>query len=351
LRPLGDRAQGAHEERDAGEEPDELRRPDRNVQELGKRDCRECRDDHIEQSEARKPVGDAFGQSAKVPVVVQRAKLGGKLRHDRSNEGAGERGDERGVDKRVESAVRGDAELAACHGMRDETAEIEHHAGAKNEQALLEHRAGAQTLEPTPERERAGRTHTAVHSTFVLMQIEQLPLGGALMLAPRIVRDSRGFFEETYSLDRYRSCGIKETFVQDNLSLSHRDVLRGLHGAVGTSKLVAVVRGSVFDVIVDVRPESPTYGRWFGDTLSAESGRQIYVPAGFLHGFLALEDRTLFAYKQSVAYDPAIEFSVAWDDATLGIDWPLAGRRPALSLRDASNPPLASLVTNPNRAR
>jgi dTDP-4-dehydrorhamnose 3,5-epimerase len=174
------------------------------------------------------------------------------------------------------------------------------------------------------------------------MEIEQLPLAGALMLTPRTFSDARGFFKETYSADRYRGCGIRETFVQDNLSLSHRNVLRGLHGDSRMAKLVSVLRGSAFDVIVDVRPQSPTYRRWHGAVLTASGGRQVYVPTGFLHGFLALEDETIFAYKQSAPYDPALEFSIAWNDPDLGIEWPLAGGRPILSDRDAASPTLGS---------
>ncbi len=182
------------------------------------------------------------------------------------------------------------------------------------------------------------------------MQVEQLPLAGALILTPRIFIDERGFFKETYSFDRYRECGIKETFVQDNLSLSHRDVLRGLHGDPRLAKIVGVVRGSAFDVIVDLRPASPTYHRWWGRRLEAAEGKQIYVPRGFLHGFLALENETVLAYKQSAPYDPASELGVAWDDADLGIEWPLAGRSPILSRRDAANPSLA-VATNASRPR
>ncbi len=175
------------------------------------------------------------------------------------------------------------------------------------------------------------------------MEIEQLPLAGALMLTPRIFTDERGFFKETYSLDRYRGCGVTDTFIQDNVSLSHRDVLRGLHGDPRMAKLVGVLTGSAFDVIVDFRAESTSYRRWCARTLTAAAGQQIYVPPGFLHGFLALEDETLVAYKQSALYDPALELSVAWDDREIGIEWPLGGRRPLLSRRDASNPTLASL--------
>jgi dTDP-4-dehydrorhamnose 3,5-epimerase len=175
------------------------------------------------------------------------------------------------------------------------------------------------------------------------MGVEELPLAGALMLTPQALRDERGYFKETYSRERYRACGIAENFVQDNISLSHRDVLRGLHGDRRMAKLVSVIRGSVFDVIVDARTESPTFGRWWGATLKAADGHQIYVPRGFLHGFLALEDETIFAYKQSAAYDPAAEIAIAWNDPELGIAWPLKDRRPILSRRDATNPTLASL--------
>jgi dTDP-4-dehydrorhamnose 3,5-epimerase len=183
------------------------------------------------------------------------------------------------------------------------------------------------------------------------MEIEQLPLEGALTLRPRTWHDERGFFKETYSLARYRECGVKETFVQDNLSFSHRDVLRGLHGDPRMAKLVGIVRGSAFDVIVDLRPESRTYCRWCARTLTAQEGTQIYVPPRFLHGFLALEDETILSYKQSAPYDPSREIAVAWDDADLGIEWPLAGRRPVLSPRDAASGTLATLATKAAQPR
>jgi dTDP-4-dehydrorhamnose 3,5-epimerase len=189
------------------------------------------------------------------------------------------------------------------------------------------------------------------------MEIEHLPLTGALMLTPRVFTDDRGFFKETYSLDRYRQCGVEETFVQDNLSLSRRNVLRGLHGDARMAKLVEVLRGSIFDTIVDMRPESSTYRRWHAVTLTAQMGSQIYIPRGFLHGFLALEDDTIVAYKQSAPYDPTCELSILWNDEDLGIDWPLAGASPILSNRDAASPTLRSLnevnptVTKLNEAR
>lgn len=175
------------------------------------------------------------------------------------------------------------------------------------------------------------------------MEIEQLPLAGALLLTPRTFSDERGFFRETYAADRYRGYGIEETFVQDNLSFSHRNVLRGLHGDSRLAKLASVVRGRAFDVIVDLRPGSPTYRRWHGTLLTSAGGAQIYVPRGFLHGYLALEEETMFAYKQSAPYDPEHEFAIAWDDADIGIEWPLAGGRPVLSQRDAAAPSLRAL--------
>jgi dTDP-4-dehydrorhamnose 3,5-epimerase len=175
------------------------------------------------------------------------------------------------------------------------------------------------------------------------MEIEHLPLAGALMLTPRVFSDQRGFFKESYSFDRYRQCGIEETFVQDNLSLSRRNVLRGLHGDARLAKLVEVLRGRIFDAIVDIRVQSPTYRRWWGASLTGAQGKQIYVPRGFLHGFLALDDETIVAYKQSAPYDPAQEISIAWNDPDLGIEWPLGGEAPILSSRDAASPPLRSL--------
>jgi dTDP-4-dehydrorhamnose 3,5-epimerase len=176
------------------------------------------------------------------------------------------------------------------------------------------------------------------------MKVERLPLAGALMLTPRIFTDQRGSFRELFSFDRYRECGIGDSFVQDNSSLSARNVLRGLHGDTRMAKLVSVLRGSVFDVIVDARPESETFGRWYGTTLAAADARQLYIPVGFLHGFLALEDGTIFWYKQSAPYDPAAECAVAWDDPDVGIEWPLGKAAPLLSARDAANPPFRGLA-------
>jgi dTDP-4-dehydrorhamnose 3,5-epimerase len=177
-----------------------------------------------------------------------------------------------------------------------------------------------------------------------LMTVEPLPIAGALLVTPKVYTDVRGSFAEIFASTRYADAGITEAFVQDNVSISRRDVLRGLHGDRRMSKLVQVLAGEAFDVIADAREGSPTYGRWYGKPLKASERRQIYVPKGCLHGFLALSDEVVFLYKQSAPYDPASEFGVAWDDPDLAIRWPLAGRTPILSEKDAANPPLANLV-------
>lgn len=149
-------------------------------------------------------------------------------------------------------------------------------------------------------------------------------------------RDDRGYFKEAFAVPRYAQVGIGEAFVQDNLSFSRRGVLRGLHGDTRrSSKVVSVLTGDAYDVIADVRPDSPTRGRWCGVTLKASEHRQVYVPAGCLHGFLALSEGVLLLYKQSQLYDPACEVAVRWDDPDLAIAWPLGGEAPILSERDA----------------
>jgi dTDP-4-dehydrorhamnose 3,5-epimerase len=175
------------------------------------------------------------------------------------------------------------------------------------------------------------------------MKVERLPIDGALLIVPRVFYDDRGYFKETYAQLRYREAGVGDTFVQDNISLSKRLTLRGLHGARGMTKLVQVLRGAAFDVIADIRKESPTFGNWWGTTLRADDHSQLYIPAGCLHGFLALEDETLLSYKQSTPYDAAVEVGVVWNDASLGIAWPLGRAVPLLSQKDAANPSLAEL--------
>ncbi len=173
------------------------------------------------------------------------------------------------------------------------------------------------------------------------MQTTETSIPGVLVIEPRLFRDARGFFLESYNVARYREAGLDVTFVQDNVSRSSHGVLRGLHmqaGAHAQGKLVSVLDGEVFDVAVDARIGSPTYGQSVGVTLSAETGRQLYIPPGFLHGFVVTSETALFAYKCTGYYAPEAEFSVAWNDPDLRIDWPTEA--PELSAKDAAAPRL-----------
>ena len=165
---------------------------------------------------------------------------------------------------------------------------------------------------------------------------------GVSIVRLRVFADERGLFTESHSTRTLAEAGIHDTFLQDNLSISKRNVLRGLHGAPNMAKLVMPIRGDVFDIIVDLRPGSPTYRRWESYTLKADEFTQLYIPARCLHGFLALTDEVIFHYKQTALYDPGAEFGVAWNDPELGIPWPLDGL-PILSAKDAANPTLAEL--------
>jgi len=169
-------------------------------------------------------------------------------------------------------------------------------------------------------------------------------LEGVLLIEPLVFTDERGHFREAWSRDRYAAAGLPSEFVQDNVSCSHRHVLRGLHYQWPSpqGKLVTVLRGEVFDVVVDIRYGSPTFGRWAGFTLSAENARQLWVPEGFAHGFLALTEDALFAYKCTAPYTPAAEGTVRWSDPALAIEWPTAS--PRLSAKDAAAPLLAEIA-------
>jgi dTDP-4-dehydrorhamnose 3,5-epimerase len=156
------------------------------------------------------------------------------------------------------------------------------------------------------------------------MKVTRTALPEVLLVEPTVFGDARGFFLETYRADRYRAAGITPSFVQDNLSRSRRGVLRGLHfqHPHGQGKLVQVLEGEVFDVAVDVRRGSPTFGQWVGEYLSAETKRQLYIPPGFAHGFLVTSAEALFMYKCTEVYDPAAEQSVLWNDPDIAIEWP-----------------------------
>ena len=165
---------------------------------------------------------------------------------------------------------------------------------------------------------------------------------GMLIFEPDVFGDARGFFLETYNEARYREHGLP-AFVQDNLSYSERGVLRGLHfqhpNAQG--KLVSVLQGEVFDVAVDVRVGSPTFGRWTGVYLSGENKRQLYVPEGFAHGFVVTGDAALFQYKCTAYYSPKTEHSLLWNDPDIGIEWPVD--KPSLSAKDRAALPLSEI--------
>jgi dTDP-4-dehydrorhamnose 3,5-epimerase len=159
----------------------------------------------------------------------------------------------------------------------------------------------------------------------------------AKIFVPDIFEDDRGFFKETYSTAKYREAGLSDVFVQDSVSFSTRNVIRGLHFDFQMSKLVQVLRGRIWDVIVDIRPNPPTRLRRQGFILSEHNHKQLYVPAGFAHGFIALSDKVVFSYKHGSLYDPATEGAIRWNDPTLAIAWPLSGE-PRISLKDRGAP-------------
>ena len=165
-----------------------------------------------------------------------------------------------------------------------------------------------------------------------------------LVIEPRIFRDDRGFFVETYHAPRYRAAGIDVDFVQDNHSRSVRGTLRGLHWQTAPrpqAKLVRVLDGEILDVAVDIREASPTFGRWVAVTLSADNFRQLFLPVGFAHGFLVTSAYADIEYKCSDVYDPAAERGLMWNDPAIGIEWPATD--PILSVRDQAHPPLGAL--------
>ena len=172
------------------------------------------------------------------------------------------------------------------------------------------------------------------------MHVIETDLAGVRIIEPAIHADGRGFFMESYNLREFSRHGLDDVFVQDNHSLSTQGTLRGLHYQLlpGQAKLVRVVVGEVYDVAVDIRRGSPSYGRWIGIWLSAENKRQLYIPTGFAHGFCVTSERAEFLYKVTGYYDPALERGIAWDDPDIGITWPVGD--PLLSPRDREHPRL-----------
>ena len=167
------------------------------------------------------------------------------------------------------------------------------------------------------------------------MRVRETPLAGVRLIETRTFRDGRGHFLEMWHRQRYADAGLADRFVQDNVSVSHRGVVRGLHyqHPHGQAKLVTVLEGEIWDVVVDVRRGSPTAGEWYAAVLSEENGFQIYVPEGFAHGFAVLSERAVVCYKCTRVYDPEAEHTILWNDPELRIEWPVED--PILSTKDA----------------
>lgn len=176
------------------------------------------------------------------------------------------------------------------------------------------------------------------------MKVIETKLDGVLILEPRVFEDERGRFQETWNAERYAELGVSGPFVQDNVSVSKKGVLRGLHfqNPNPQGKLVSVLQGAVYDVAVDVRQGSPTFAEWVGAELSAENGRQMWIPEGFAHGFQALTNETVFSYKCTNLYSPPDEHSLRWSDPALSIEWPLP--EPLTAPKDAAAPLLVEIA-------
>ncbi len=178
------------------------------------------------------------------------------------------------------------------------------------------------------------------------MEVVETSIPDVRILIPRVFRDERGYFVETYNAARYAEAGIPAVFVQDNESCSMKGVVRGLHWQAAPAtqaKLVRVIQGAVRDVVVDIRRGSPTFGQHVSAVLTAENGHQLFIPRGFAHGFIVLEDNTLFSYKCDNLYAPALERGMRFDDPALGIEWPDTGGMFTLSEKDRRHPTLAEI--------
>jgi len=178
------------------------------------------------------------------------------------------------------------------------------------------------------------------------MKVTKTKLPEVLVFEPDAFGDARGWFLETFSSKRYEQVGIKKSFVQDNVSFSTKNILRGLHFQYPNpqGKLVQVLSGEVFDVAVDIRLGSPTFGQWAGDTLSAANHKQLYIPPGFAHGFCVLSETAIFSYKCTEYYNPATEGGIIWNDPDLNITWPVSS--PVVSKKDAGYPRLSDIPKN-----
>lgn len=177
------------------------------------------------------------------------------------------------------------------------------------------------------------------------MKISRTDLPGVVLVEPKLFRDDRGYFTELFSQERYAAEQLPDRYPQDNLSCSSKHVLRGLHfqqpNAQG--KLVTVLKGKIFDVAVDIRVGSPTFGKWISEELSGEDHRQLYIPVGFAHGFCVLSEQALVLYKTTEKYHPEYEHTLVWNDPALGIDWPVS--HPVVSRKDGEGKRLADFPT------
>ena len=175
------------------------------------------------------------------------------------------------------------------------------------------------------------------------MIVTKCKLGGILLIEPKLHSDERGFFLESFEQKRYQDFGVFEQFIQDNHSHSKKNILRGLHFTKKNpqAQIVTVMRGRIFDVVVDIRKNSPTFGQWFGTELSSEGIRQIYMPHGFAHGFCVLSDWADLHYKVSQRYDPTDNDGLIWNDDQIKIDWPI--KKPIVSLKDQNNRKLVEI--------
>ncbi len=175
------------------------------------------------------------------------------------------------------------------------------------------------------------------------MEVVQLRLNGLMLLKPKVFKDSRGFFLESYNETVYKNMGIHTPFVQDNHSWSQKDTIRGIHfqSDPGQAKLMRVASGKIFDVAVDIRKDSPTYGQWEGVVLDGEDHHQLFIPVGFAHGFCVLSENAHVIYKTSSVYNPATEMGFHWDDPAINIQWPV--KNPIVSDRDRSAPLLKNV--------
>ena len=181
-------------------------------------------------------------------------------------------------------------------------------------------------------------------------RFEPLEISGVVLVRPTRHRDERGFFQESFRASVFADAGIREAFVQDNFARSRRGVLRGLHYQLppaAQGKLVGVTSGTIFDVAVDLRVDSPSYARWLGRRLDAESGELLWIPAGFAHGYVVLSDAADVHYKVTAEYEPTLDRGIRWDDPAIAVEWPVED--PVVSEKDRAQPTLAA-AENPFRA-